>query len=96
MLILFFCTYFATFGYKRPCDFETLFHIVARVFPAISACFNTSVGTAFDNAVRQDLAKIDEFINLIKLYCQALDEIITKYVDSEQRNLDVATQRTYH
>ena len=51
MLILFFCTHFATFGYKRPCDFETLFHIVARVFPAISACFNTSVGTAFDNAV---------------------------------------------
>ena len=51
MLILFFCTYFATFGYKRPCDFETLFHIVARVFPAISAGFNTSVSTAFDNVV---------------------------------------------
>lgn len=51
MLILFFCTYFATFGYKRPCDFETLFHIVTRVFPAISAGFNTSVGTTFDNAV---------------------------------------------
>lgn|GEM_PF-3969110 len=58
MLILFFCTYFATSGYKRPCNFETLFHIVARVFSAISAGFNTSVGTAFDNAVSASVFRL--------------------------------------
>lgn len=63
---------------------------------AMNGMWEGDARTAFDNAVRQDLAKIDEFINLIKLYCQSLDEIISKYVDAEQRNTDTATQRTYH
>lgn len=50
---------------------------------------------AFDNAVKQDLAKIDEFIALINEYCRALSEIIAKYADAENRNIDTATTRTY-
>ena len=51
MLIFFFCTHFAALGYKGPCNLETLFHIVARVFTAISTCFDTLVHTTFNNAV---------------------------------------------
>jgi len=51
LLIFFFCTYFSALGYKGPCNLETLFHIVARIFTAISACINTSICTALNNAV---------------------------------------------
>ena len=50
---------------------------------------------AFDNAVKTDIIKIDEFITLINDYCRAIDEIITGYMRAEQQNLDTATTRTY-
>lgn len=50
---------------------------------------------AFDQAVRTDLAKIDEFIRLIQQYCTALDDIINKYVTAENRNTNTASTRTY-
>ena len=51
MLKFFIRTYFAAFRDKRPCNLEALFHVVARVFPAISTCLNASVHAAFNNAV---------------------------------------------
>lgn len=50
---------------------------------------------AFTNAVNQDLIKIQDFINLIEQYCQKLNEIIDRYRDAENRNMDTATTRTY-
>ncbi|MGN0623820.1 MAG: WXG100 family type VII secretion target [Oscillospiraceae bacterium] len=50
---------------------------------------------AFTNAVNQDLIKIQDFINLIEQYCQKLNEIIDRYRDAENRNMDTAATRTY-
>ncbi len=62
---------------------------------SLSSMWEGDARNAFEQAVRTDLAKIDEFIQLIQQYCMALDDIISKYVEAEARNTDTATTRTY-
>jgi WXG100 family type VII secretion target len=61
----------------------------------LSGMWEGEARTAFEQAIRTDLSKIDEFIRLIQQYCTALDEIISKYVSAETRNTDTAVTRTY-
>ena len=61
----------------------------------LSGMWEGDARNAFEQAVRTDLAKIDEFIRLIQQYCTALEEIVSKYVAAETRNTDTAVTRTY-
>jgi WXG100 family type VII secretion target len=61
----------------------------------LSGMWEGDARNAFEQAVRTDLAKIDEFIRLIQQYCTAMEEIVSKYVAAETRNTDTAVTRTY-
>ena len=67
----------------------------AKKNDSLSGMWEGDARNAFEQAVRTDLAKIEEFIQLIQQYCVALDEIVSKYVEAESRNTDTATTRTY-
>lgn len=50
---------------------------------------------AFRTAFNNDKRQMDEFINTIEKYCQALEQNAQKYGTAEQTNLSTASSRTY-
>jgi len=51
--------------------------------------------TAFHTAFTNDKTQMDNFYNLIEQYCQALENIATKYDIAENQNVQTASTRTY-
>lgn len=50
---------------------------------------------AFHTAFANDKTQMDNFYNLIEQYCQALENIATKYEIAECQNVQTASSRTY-
>lgn len=50
---------------------------------------------AFDTAFRNDKAQMDNFYNLIQVYCESLEMIAAKYDLAESQNVSTAQTRTY-
>ncbi len=61
----------------------------------MSSMWEGDAQQAFTNAVRTDVAKIQEFENAITQYCSNLSQIISDYQTAEQRNAETAKNRTY-
>lgn len=50
---------------------------------------------AFNTAFNNDKTQMDNFYNLIKQYCVALENIAAKYEMAESQNVSTAATRTY-
>ena len=61
----------------------------------LSAMWEGEANTAFHNAFTTDKGKMDEFYNLINEYIVRLQMIANRYTQSEQANVQIATNRTY-
>lgn len=49
----------------------------------------------FHNAFMNDKQQMDNFYSTIELYAQKLEVILAKYVQGEQKNIEIANQRKY-
>ena len=49
----------------------------------------------FHNAFMSDKQQMDNFYSTIELYAQKLEVILAKYVQGEQKNIEIANQRKY-
>ena len=61
----------------------------------LNSMWDGEANTAFHNAFITDKAKMDEFYNLINEYIVRLQMIANRYNQSEQTNVQIATNRTY-
>ncbi|MBQ4569190.1 MAG: WXG100 family type VII secretion target [Ruminococcus sp.] len=61
----------------------------------LNSMWDGEANTAFHNAFLTDKAKMDEFYNLINEYVARLQMIATRYTQTEQTNVQIATNRTY-
>ncbi len=50
---------------------------------------------AFRTAFNNDKVQMDNFYNLIEQYCAALENIATKYEQTEMQNVNTASTRNY-
>lgn len=62
---------------------------------SLAAMWEGEAKNAFHNAFNNDKGQMDNFYNLIEQYCQALENIATKYMQAEQQNLSTAQTRSY-
>lgn len=62
---------------------------------ALGSMWEGEAKTAFHTAFTNDKTQMDNFYNLIEQYCQALENIATKYEMAESQNVQTASTRTY-
>lgn len=51
--------------------------------------------TAFHNTFNSDKAQMDNFYNAVRDYTRKLEEIVAKYMNAENLNVQTATNRSY-
>lgn len=61
----------------------------------LTAMWEGDASKAFHKSYTTDTTKMENLYKAVEQYCQALDTIIKQYEKSEQKNVSIATKRTY-
>lgn len=61
----------------------------------LNGMWEGSAKDAFHSAFMSDKQQMDNFYSMIELYAQKLEVILAKYVQGEQKNIEIANQRKY-
>ena len=62
---------------------------------ALNGMWEGDAKNTFHNAFMSDKQQMDNFYSTIELYAQKLEVILAKYVQGEQKNIEIANQRKY-
>lgn len=62
---------------------------------ALLSMWDGSAKAEFDRAFKHDMVNLRNFYNAIIAYINALRNAISRYVDAENRNIEIARTRTY-
>ena len=62
---------------------------------ALNGMWEGDAKNTFHNAFMSDKQQMDNFYSTIELYAQKLEVILVKYVQGEQKNIEIANQRKY-
>lgn len=62
---------------------------------SLIAMWEGEARNAFDSAFKNDILQMENFYNLIRVYCESLEMIAAKYDLAESQNASTAQTRSY-
>lgn len=77
-------------------QFQSQVNELKNIKATLNSSWDGEARATFHNAFSSDVAQMDNFYKTINEYIVALMQIAARFEQAEARNVEVATERTYH
>ncbi len=76
--------------------FDSMIKSLQETEAALGSMWEGEAKKGFHNAFTSDMVQLRNFYNAIIAYINALRQTIAKYVEAENKNIEIASTRKYH